>query len=321
MHTTHDEKVGGQNVVVLTDESADFSAGVAPGFGGACVSLRDGEDELLHGAYVFDRGPLKGRNPVLFPVVGRCFEKGELGLYRHRGVVYPMDIHGFVKDMPWREVDRQSDAERASVTCEITSDDETDKCYPYDFSLAITYAVEGRSLSIAAAIRNLSDDTMPFCFGYHPYFRAPIGDGRREDCAIRVAGQIIWEMAEGQPTGRRLDAPPEFATGLALPPDHLEKVLANIQRPPDADMSLCELECPDVGRIIRVEFDERALETVTVFSPPDSGFVCLEPRCGLPNALSDSAPVRDGVKDLPPGGEFRTTVRISVLSVQPAPQT
>jgi len=69
-----------------------------------------------------------------------------------------------------------------------------------------------------------------------------------------------------------------------------------------------------VAKTIRVEFDEQALETITVYSPPDSGYVCLEPRCGLPNALSDSAPVREGVKELAPGETFRTTVIIHVVT-------
>ena len=215
--------------------------------------------------------------------------------------------------MSWRELDRCCTSDRASVTCGIGSNDETRRFYPYDFSLAIEYAVEGASLTMAATIRNLGGDSMPFCFGYHPYFRAPIADGRRGDCVVRIPGEKVWEMSEGRPTGRRLDAPPEFAEGVHLPPDHLEMILFGITRAEGAETACCELECPEVGKIIRVEFDERALETVTVYSPPDSGFVCIEPRCGLPNALSDSAPVRDGVKDLAPGSEFKTTVRVRVI--------
>jgi len=317
MYTVRDETVHGQDVVLLENAETHFSASIAPGFGGACVSIRHEGEELLHGAYVFDRGPLKGRNPVLFPVVGRCFEGGKLGVYRHRGQLYPMDIHGFAKDMAWAEIDRQCGPDCADVTCEITSTEETRKSYPYDFSLAISYVVEETSLNLIATIQNRSDDTMPFCFGYHPYFRAPIGGGRREDCIVRVPGKIVWEMSHGQPTGRRLDAPPALAAGMALPPDHLELILAEIQREPGETVAGSELEYRNVGRGIRVEFDEQALETVTVFSPPASGFVCIEPRCGLPNALSDNAPVREGVKHLAPGETFGTTVRIGVCGSRP----
>lgn len=310
MYRVHDETIGPQNVVTLANEPERFAARIAPAFGGACVGLRHGDDELLHGACAFDGGPMGGRIPVLFPVVGRSFHLGELGRYRHRGAVYPMDIHGFVKDMPWREVGRRSDS-CAGVTCEVESDERTRRSYPYDFRLSIDYAVRDRSLCMTVTVRNMSDDSMPFCFGYHPYFRAPIRDGRRGDCVVRIPGRAVWEMAEGQPTGRRLDAPPELAAGMNLPPDHLERILTEIEH---GGPSCCELECPDAGKTIRVEFDEQALETVTVYAPPDSGYVCLEPRCGLPNALSDDAPVREGVKDLPPGEEFRTSVCIRVLA-------
>ncbi|MEW6359101.1 MAG: hypothetical protein AB1696_22395 [Planctomycetota bacterium] len=306
MFYIHDKTIAGQKVIVLEDDSADFAAAIAPGFGGACASLRHGEHELLHRANVFTEGAMKGRIPVLFPVVGRSFEKGELGIYRHRGTIYPMDIHGFVKDRPWREVDRQCTADRAGVTVEIRSGKDTLRSYPYDFSLAIEYLVEGACLSLIATVRNLGGETMPFCFGYHPYFRAPIGDGRREDCLIRIPGRKIWEMSGGQPTGRQLDASSKFVEGMHLPVDHLENILTEVG-------PWTELECPGVGKIIRVEFDARALETVTVYSPPDSGFVCLEPRCGLPNALSDAAPVKEGMKELPSGEEFTTTVRIRII--------
>jgi len=315
MYRVDDETTGGRDVVVLRNDAADFSAAIAPGFGGACVSLRHCGHELLHGAGVFDKGPMKGRMPVLFPVVGRSFEKGELGIYRHRGKVYPMDIHGFVKDLPWREVQRRCGSRGAAVTCGIESSNETRRSYPYDFSLAIEYAVEDSCLAVTATVRNLGADPMPFCFGYHPYFRAPIGDGRRGDCVVRIPGGKIWEMRDGQPTGRRLDAPAAFAAGARLPPDHLELIFCDIRRPEGARAAWCELECPEVNKLIRIEFDERALETITVYAPPDSGFVCIEPRCGLPNALSDSAPVRDGVKVLPAAGEFTTRVCIGVQAV------
>ncbi|NOZ23870.1 MAG: hypothetical protein GXP25_22555 [Planctomycetes bacterium] len=324
MYCIHDRTVAGQNVIVLGNDSTDFTAAIAPGFGGACTSLRHGGHELLHGANVFTSGAMKGRIPVLFPAVGRSFEKGELGLYRHHGAIHPMDIHGFVKDRPWREVDRQCAPDRASVTIEIGSDRDTLRFYPYDFSLAIEYVVEDTCLSLIARVRNLGGETMPFCFGYHPYFRAPIGDGRREDCIVRIPGRKIWEMFEGQPTGRQIDAPPELAEGMRLPVDHLENILTEISSPrrhgdrPDARpvsvFSYCELECPEVGKIIRIGFDEQDLETITVYSPPDSGFVCLEPRCGLPSALSDSAPVKDGMQELPAGEEFTTTVRVRVIT-------
>ena len=69
VHHIHNEKIGNQGIVVLANDATNFAASIAPGFGGACVSLRHGEDELLHGANVLDQGAMKGRIPVLFPVV------------------------------------------------------------------------------------------------------------------------------------------------------------------------------------------------------------------------------------------------------------
>jgi galactose mutarotase-like enzyme len=276
------------------------------------VSLRHGDDELLHHARVFDEGPMKGRIPVLFPAVGRSFEKGKLGCYRHCGTVCPMDIHGFAKDLPWQEVQRHADAAGARITVELASTEQTLKSYPYPFLLSLQYILRQTRLTLTATIHNHSAKAMPFCFGYHPYFRAPIGEGRREDCIIRVPGDAVWEMSAGQPTGRKLPTPPEFAAGTPLPPEHLEKILTDLEPDPDTGWACAEVCYPEAGKTLRVEFDPLGLGTVTVFSPPDSGYVCLEPRTGLPNALSDEAPVTEGVVRIGPGGSFRTTVRIRV---------
>ncbi len=310
MPRVYDKQAKDRRLVALADEASGFEALIAPGFGAACVSLKWEGEELLHAACVFDQGPMRGRIPVLFPTVGRSFHNGRLGFYRHRGIVYPMDIHGFAKDRAWRETDRRADARRASVTCRLDADERTRASYPYDFSLEIEYAVEGASLALSAAVRNEGEGEMPFCFGYHPYFRAPLSGGSRAGCVVRVPGRAVWEMEAGQPTGRRLPAPPEFAAGLSLPEGHMERILADLTRPEGAAACFCELEWREAGKALRIEFDERKLETVTVFSPADSGFVCLEPRAGLPNALSDAAPVVEGVKRLAAGEEFSCVVRI-----------
>jgi len=294
----------GQQLVEL--RHGEISAVISPTFGAACVSLRWGDRELLHGANKFDGGAMGGRIPVLFPTVGRSFEGCELGIYRHKGTVYPMQIHGFAKDKEWSVAAKGAMEECAWVVCRLVSDDQTLAHYPYPFRLDICYMVRNGAFEMVATVENRGDVPMPFCFGYHPYFRVDA----REDCVLRVPARCVYEMSEGQPTGEILPAPEQFREGLPIPSSHLENILGDLERNSGENKSVCELTDNRAGARLLLEFEPSKLETITVYSPEGAKFVCIEPRTGLPNSLSDSARICADMKILSPWREFTTTVSI-----------
>ena len=70
-------------------------------------------------------------SPVLFPFVGGVKNK----VYRHEGKEYPMNQHGFARDMDFTLISRSTD--EAWLALEDT--DETRKVYPFHFHLEIGY--------------------------------------------------------------------------------------------------------------------------------------------------------------------------------------
>ncbi|OPZ15900.1 MAG: Aldose 1-epimerase [candidate division BRC1 bacterium ADurb.BinA364] len=288
-----------------------MSASVAPSLGACCCSIvvrvKGQPVELLHGANDFSDMPMNGRIPVLFPACGRLFADGAANRYRHRGVVYAMDRHGFAKDRAWRFVAAGDEEGKAWLICELESDARTREAYPYDFLARLRFEVHGARLSIVFEAQNRSSRPMPFSFGLHPYFRAPLAaaGSSRGQCVARIPGRLYWEMRDGAPTGRCLELPPEldFCAGVALPEEHLERVVAGLAPAAGGGKARAELIDTGAGIGVVTEFDIAQLDTVTVYAPAGSPYACLEARAGIPMDLSDdSAAPRTG-KTLAPAGE------------------
>ena len=82
--------------------------------------------------------------PVLFPLVGKVTNN----TYTHNGVSYDLGQHGFARD----RVFTLTKETPTSLTFTLTSDATTHTLYPFDFTFAITYTLEGSSLAILRGI-------------------------------------------------------------------------------------------------------------------------------------------------------------------------
>lgn len=92
--------------------------------------------------------------PNLFPTIGRLNDYK----YTKDGQTYELPQHGFAKDLEF-EVAESSDTKAVFV---LKSTDETKAMYPYNFSLAISYNLEGSELKTTYQVTNESTETMPF---------------------------------------------------------------------------------------------------------------------------------------------------------------
>ena len=116
-------------------------------------------------------------SPLLFPFVGRLEGKA----YTYHGRRYDMTLHGFAKSSSFSIVDNAG----SSVTLSLSSDSSTEEVYPFSFSLSVTYALDGRSLSERIVVRNDGAGEMIYGIGGHPGFAVPLEDGLSfEDYAI-----------------------------------------------------------------------------------------------------------------------------------------
>lgn len=122
----------------------------------------DGTEYLWNGDAAF----WDSRSPLLFPYVGRLTD----GHYTYRGQHYALPIHGFARSMVFQTIC----AEPEQLTLRLTHTGETLRCYPFPFSLTVTYALAGRTLHITYAVENTGSDELFFGLGGHPGFRLPL---------------------------------------------------------------------------------------------------------------------------------------------------
>ncbi|MBE9139250.1 aldose epimerase [Nodosilinea sp. LEGE 07088] len=108
---------------------------------------------------------VRGGIPILFPICGNLPDNQ----YHLDGQAYRLKQHGFARDLPWQAT-QQDVSEAASLTLELSSDEATLAHYPFEFKLAFTFQLKGHTLDIGQRFTNLSDQSMPFSTGLHPYF-------------------------------------------------------------------------------------------------------------------------------------------------------
>jgi galactose mutarotase-like enzyme len=156
------------NTYILSDDSTGSQIEVVPERGGIVTSwLINGQEVFYLDAERFTHPDLsvRGGNPILFPLCGNLPND----TYNVDGTDYKIKQHGFARELPWTATS-QSASDSASVTVELSSNEQTKLVYPFDFHLAFTYTLHGNTLEVRQEYKNLSSAPMPFSSGFHPYF-------------------------------------------------------------------------------------------------------------------------------------------------------
>jgi len=253
-----------------------LSATVYPDYGGMVGRLALHGIPILHldEARLPQGAVLAGGNPVLFPFPSRT--AGDR--YELDGKTYRMPFHGLVRDSAFgvEEVTR----ERATLLrtgCREWIRD----CYPFEFELRLTYALEEGRLRLTARVKNGSGRAMPHAFGWHPYFVTT--DKARAHLIVNMSHCERWDAA-----GK-----------AAIPPAEID-----LSNPVDYVLSgrtggVSELISPADGYGARVRSPDafRAMVACTLFP----GTTCVEPWIGLP----DAGNTRENLEWVPPGEEAR----------------
>jgi aldose 1-epimerase len=172
--------------------------------------------------------------------------------------------------------------------------------WPWAYRATQRFALSPTSLTVELALHNQSDAPMPAGLGWHPYFlRTP-----RTTLTAPVAG--IWLTdAEMMPT--ELARPPviaELSRGVTIDSVPLDNCFTGWSRRAVIDWP--ELD----ARLVMTA--EPPLDFLTVFTPPDLPFFCVEPVSHATDAVNLTAPVADvGQRRLESGGTLRAIVTLT----------
>ena len=240
---------------------------VAESFGGELVSLKkDGEEYIWHG----DAAYWSGRNPVLFPNVGRL----NGGVTEIDGKKYEMAQHGFARKCDFSVFDRGEDF----IEFELRESEETLARYPFAFSLRIRHELTDGGFSTTYRVENKGDIAMPFCIGAHTAFSC----GNVEDY------ELIFSEKETAPTmlltAEGLISPTATEPWL-VDSDRFAPVYADFAR---LDTVIFEglrsnsvrLRHRESGRGVRVDYEGFPMLAFWTPGEKRAPFLCIEPWQG-----------------------------------------
>ena len=266
---------------------------------------KDGTEYLWQG----DKQYWSGQAPILFPICGALRD----GKYELDGTFYSMPKHGIARRTAYEFAGETAD----SVTCVLHSSEKTLEQFPFEFSLYVTYRLDGNQIRNEFRIENHSSRPMPFALGGHPGFRCPLLPGEAfEDY------QIVFPAAE---QAHVLPLEPE-----TLLPDVSRPILFldgsssfDVRHTPllhdalifsDLKSRQVSLKHPRTGLGAAVEFPD--MPYLLIWSAKDGApFLALEPWSGLPTCTDEGYDFanKKGMRTVPAGGSDTLSFTISIF--------
>lgn len=137
--------------------------------GGEMQSIKgnSGKEYLWQG----DQNSWQDHAPNIFPYVARLTK----GTYSYQGKEYHLPIHGFIIGTELTVCNEQESA----ISFRLECDEETKKCYPFEFTYFIHYRLIENQIQITYEVRNHDTKQMYFGIGGHPGFCVPFEDGTK----------------------------------------------------------------------------------------------------------------------------------------------
>lgn len=131
--------------------------------GGELTSYRD--ENALEYIWQGDPASWTGRNPILFPIVGKLRDGAVLSL----GKECRMSQHGIARRREFTLVERGEDW----AVLEQQDGPDTLEAYPFPYLLRVQQELTEKGFTTTVTVRNTGTEDMSFCLGAHTGFRCP----------------------------------------------------------------------------------------------------------------------------------------------------
>jgi aldose 1-epimerase len=173
--------------------------------------------------------------------------------------------------------------------------------WPWSYHARQNFSAEGNTLHVNMALKNLSETQMPAGLGWHPYFP-------KAGAQLEADTSAIWANVQDGIIGDRPSR---------LKPENDLRFLRQVDT---LNLDSCYTMSRNVARI---EWPERCLgisvssgptlNYLTVFTPPEENYFCIEPVSHIPDAINNPLSPNDtGFRVLQPGESLKGHTAISV---------
>ena len=225
----------------------------------------DGFPDVANG--VFDGG-----NPLLFPSVGRTWDRSGpepvADRFRLFGYDEPfsMPCHGYIGPGSWNTLDQSVAGQDVEARFEFEIAESARRRFsPFDVGLRMTYRFGPRRLAMCAELTNHGNAPAPAAFGLHPYF------------CISSKPEIAIEL----PCTDRMDLDEELLIPNGISP--LDSNVLTFAAGEGCDCGFvgsgggeAVLRDSGAGRTVRIAGDAN-IDNYVVYSDTGDDFVCVEP--------------------------------------------
>lgn len=308
-----------RRVELISIEAQAECAVLVPEAGCQCMSYSIGGMEIIAGPSTPEQWrehPFRSGIPILFPWPGRIAD-GKLS-YGGKSLGLPINeparhnsIHGLVWNCPFKVA--RCGPYHMTAALDSRSSAELSNQWPFPFAIEVSYEIGG-GLRIRALIRNLGTAPMPFGFGAHPYFHAPLrSSGSRAEMELQVASAAgRWPLNDRMlPVGAPTPLSGQF--DLRAPRAIGEHTYDDVFRlDPNRDPARPCARLIDRGMNLALEIRaDAAFGQFVVYAPPGNPVVALEPYTSAPDALNLAARGIDcGLRELAAGDSFEAGFEI-----------
>ncbi|AFY74187.1 galactose mutarotase-like enzyme [Synechococcus sp. PCC 7502] len=246
---------------ILGDRNSKIE--IVPERGGIVTSWVVGDQEIFYmdtERFTHPDLSVRGGIPILFPICGNMPDN----TYTLNGQVYHLTQHGFARNLPW-QVDTE---DQDGISLILTSTPETLAVYPFEFKVRFTYILTGSTLTIKQSYTNLSNQSMPFSAGTHPYFATP------------DKSELKFEFPSAEFVDQKSFVSHAFLGGFDFSLDEIDVMFFNAAAHNRAIIT-------DASRNLKltIDFDEHH-KTLVFWTVKGKDFVCVEPWTAARNSLN-----------------------------------
>lgn len=242
-----------------------------------------------------------GSCPLLFPICGGLKDDK----YTYKGKEYTLRKHGYARSATF-EVESQTDN---SAVFLHKSNEETKRCFPFDYELRVIYALTDKKLQVEYYIKNLTDGTMYFSIGSHEAYYTP--DGIEDYDVIFPQNETLnaYVLYGNLLSNQQL---PIIKDSNVLPLyDKYFTIDALVFK--NLKSKSATLRNRKTGKAIRVDFPDA--EYFLLWHKPNAPYMCLEPWNGIQDIVGTGYDIteKEGIIALESGTEYKISHTLNII--------